>query len=238
MRVLDGLLQKLREVCEGFSDRRSTSKNVVYSMADIGMAAFAMFFMQCESFLDFQRKVEERERRSNLHTLFGVKAIPTDPHIRLMLDEVEPESLQASFDDVVGTLDSGGGLDAFRCLDGRILVALDGTEYFCSKKIDCVHCLKRKRRDGSVEFYHSMLAATIVAPGRSQCVHLMPEFIETFDGADKQDCERNAVKRWLASEKTTSIARLRPVFLGDALFACQSIAEAVAATHDRDRSGV
>ena len=196
-------------------------------MADIGMSAFAMFFMQSESFLDFQRKLSQRERRSNLHTLFGVKAIPTDPHIRSMLDEVDPESLQASFDDVVRTLDAGGGLDEFRRLDGRLLVALDGTEFFCSKKIGCEHCLKRKRRDKTVEYYHSMLAASIVAPGKAHCVHLMPEFIETLDGADKQDCERNAAKRWLSSEKLTSIVQLRPVFLGDALFACQPVASKV-----------
>ena len=227
MRILDGLLQRLREVCESFADKRLSTKNVTYSMADIGMSAFAMFFMQSESFLDFQRKLAQRERRSNLHSLFGVKAIPTDPHIRSMLDEVEPESLQRSFDDVLATLDSNGGLDVFRRLDGRILVALDGTEYFSSKKISCENCLSRKRRDESIDYYHSMLAATIVAPGESHCVHLMPEFIETQDGTEKQDCERNAVKRWLASDKAAFVSRQRPVFLGDALFACQPIAQAV-----------
>lgn len=203
-------------------------------MADIGMSAFAMFFMQCESFLDFQRKVEQRERRSNLHTLFGVKAIPTDPHIRSMLDEVEPEQLQPGFNDAIRTLEQEGGLDTFRCLDGRVLVALDGTEYFCSKKISCSHCLKRNRRDGTVDYYHSMLCATVVAPGVAQAVHLMPEFIETLDGSDKQDCERNAAKRWLASEKSAAIESFRPVFLGDALFACQPIAQAVKAIEGAD----
>lgn len=234
MRILDGLLRKLRDVCDDFTDKRSTSKNVVYSMADVGMSAFAMFFMQCESFLDFQRKVEQRERRSNLHTLFGVKAIPTDPHIRSMLDDVEPESLQPCFDDAVRVLDANGGFDAFKRLDGRVLVALDGTEYFCSKKITCPHCLHRKRRDDTVDYYHCMLAATIVAPGQSHCLHLMPEFIENLDGKDKQDCERNAAKRWLHSDKAASIGHLRPVFLGDALFACQSMAETIAAVDEAD----
>jgi hypothetical protein len=203
-------------------------------MADIGMSAFAMFFMQCESFLDFQRKVEQRERRSNLHTLFGVKAIPTDPHIRSMLDEVDPESLQACFDDAVRVLDDEGGLDVFKRLDGRLLVALDGTEYFCSKKIKCDHCLHRKRRDKTVDYYHSMLAATIVVPEQTYCLALMPEFIENLDGDDKQDCERNAAKRWLGSGKAEAIAHIRPVFLGDDLFACQPVAEAVASIEDAD----
>ncbi len=98
----------------------------------------------------------------------------------------------------------------------------------------CKHCLSRKRRDGTVDYYHSMLAATIVVPGQRHCLHLMPEFIETFDGNDKQDCERNAAKRWLGSDKATSVAHLRPVFLGDALFACQPIAERVADIDNAD----
>jgi hypothetical protein len=54
----------------------------------------------------------------------------------------------------------------------------------------------------------------------------MPEFIVRPDGADKQDCERNAAKRWLITH-AQRMSGLRPVYLGDDLFACQSIAEAV-----------
>jgi len=46
------------------------------------------------------------------------------------------------------------------------------------------------------------------------------------DGAEKQDCERNAAKRWLARHGPT-VATLRPIYLGDDLFACQPIAEAI-----------
>lgn len=227
MSVLDGLLLRLRETCDTFYDRRETTKHVTYSMADIGMAAFAMFFMQSESFLEFQRKVHTQRNVSNLVTLFGNEKIPTDPHIRAMLDEVTPESLQPSFDDALRTLERCGGLEHFQRLDGRVLVALDGTEYFCSKKISCAHCLVRKRRGGDVEYFHAMLGATIVAPGVTSGLHLMSEFIENADGSEKQDCERNATKRWLQSEKAAAVQKHRPVFLGDDLFACQPIAEAV-----------
>ena len=40
-----------------------------------------------------------------------------------------------------------------------------------------------------------MLSATVVAPGHNRVVPLMPEFIATQDGAEKQDCERNAAQR-------------------------------------------
>jgi hypothetical protein len=104
----------------------------------------------------------------------------------------------------------------------RILIAWDGTEYFCSQKLGCPHCLRRKRANGKVESYHTLLAATAVAPGHSKVVPLFPEFIAPQDGAEKQDCERNAAKRWHA-QHADRLRPLRPVYLGDDLFACQPI---------------
>ena len=114
--------------------------------------------------------------------------------------------------------------EAFGRLGGRTLIALDGTEYFCSQKIACPHCQTRKRSNGKIESYHSMLAATVVAPGHSKVVPLTPEFIARQDGAEKQDCERNAVKRWL-EKHAARLKPLRPVYLADDLFACQSVVE-------------
>jgi len=78
-----------------------------------------------------------------------------------------------------------GGLAPFQRLGGRVLIALDGTEYFCSQKLGCPQCLTRRRANGKVESYHATLAATLVAPGHamsrdplgSPALPLMPEFI-------------------------------------------------------------
>jgi hypothetical protein len=114
---------------------------------------------------------------------------------------------------------------AFGRLGGRTLVAWDGTEFFCSQK-GCPHCLTPKRSNGKTEAIHSMLSATVAAPGHSKVVPLTPEFIAPKDGADKQDCERNAVRRWSAKHGARP-ASLRPVFLGDDLFACDPVAKMV-----------
>ena len=87
-------------------------------------------------------------------------------------------------------------------------------------------CSTRRRADGGVEHFHAFLGATIVVPGHHQVLPLAPEFIAPQDGAEKQDCERNAAKRWLARHGC-SVAHLRPIFLGDDLFACQPIATAI-----------
>ena len=223
MRFLEDLLGGLKDACARFPDKRKEAG--VYSMADIGLSAISLFFMQSESFLSYQRGLEEGRKTSNCQTLFGMAKIPTDNHIRAMLDPVHPSHLQPVFDRVIEVLGEHGGLGEFQRLEGRTLIALDGTEYFCSQKLGCAHCQTRKRANGAVESYHSMLAATIVAPGHAMVVPLMPEFIAKPDGAEKQDCERNAAKRWMA-QHSPRMAPLRPIYLGDDLFACQPIAEA------------
>ena len=136
------------------------------------------------------------------------------------------EHFDAQFHDLAADLDAHGALEPMRRLDGRTLVALDGTEYFRSRKVHCGNCSTRKRSDGGTEHFHQMLAATVVAPGRAQSLPLPPEFVAPQDGAAKQDCERQAVKRWL-QRHGSRCAALRPVYLGDDLYACQPVCRAM-----------
>ena len=108
----------------------------------------------------------------------------------------------------------------------RSLTALDGAEHFCSRKIHRKRRSVRLRSDGGTEYFYAFLGASIVAPGHTRTLPLPPEFVAPQDGAEKQDCERNAAKRWLARDGPT-VAHLRPVYLVDDLFACQPIAEAI-----------
>lgn len=90
-------MKGLKAVCSRFPDKRR-GKNRVYSIADIGLSGFAPFFMQCESFLSYQKQLEEGLGTSNCQTLFGMEKIPSDNHIRMMmLDPVHPSYLQKSF---------------------------------------------------------------------------------------------------------------------------------------------
>ena len=230
MEILASLLSDLKAVCAAFPDpRKGRSGNI--AIADFGLSAFAMFFMQSASFLSFQRTLEKGQGRSNCQTLFGIEKIPSDNYIRDMLDGVEPALLAPCFERMEQLLLEPAMGEAFGRLGGRTLIALDGSEYFCSQKITCPHCQTRKRSNGKVESYHSMLAATVVAPGHSKVVPLSPEFIVKQDGAEKQDCERNAIKRWL-DQHGARLKPLRPVYLADDLFACQSVVERLAANGD------
>ena len=144
METLDTLLGSLRRCCGLLPDKR-TGANGRYGMADIGVAAFSVFFMQSPSFLAHQRQLAQGHGRSNCETLFAMTAIPSDNHLRAMLDPVAPERFHAVFADMLGELERSGGVQAFRRLGGHVLIALDGTEYFRSAKLHCPQCSTRTR---------------------------------------------------------------------------------------------
>lgn len=225
MAILDRFLAALRRYAQILPDRRA-GQNTSYAMADFAMAAFAPFFMQSPSFLAHQRHLETAQGRSNCQTLFGMGKIPGESQVRAMLDPVEPTLFYPLFDDIVSEFRQSGGLEAMRCLDGHLLIALDGTEYHCSNEISCPNCSHRVRGKDKIEYFHTLLAATVVAPGHNRAVPLEPEFIVPQDGHEKQDCESRAARRWLAAHGA-KYARLKAVCLGDDLFSRQPICEAV-----------
>jgi hypothetical protein len=226
MRPLEALLEALRDCLDRFPDKRR-GINTTYSMGEVGMAAFSVFFMQSPSFLAHQRHFEQGHGRSNCASLFGIGKIPSDNHIRDLLDLATPNLLHPAFAETIEQLRQiNGGLDVFRRLGGRVLIALDGTEYHCSKKIHCAHCSTRIRGKAGTDYYHAMLAATLVAPGHDKVIPLQPEFITPQDGAEKQDCENSAAKRWLATHGQR-YAPLDPVYLGDDLFSRQPLCQAM-----------
>ena len=47
--------------------------------------------------------------------------------------------------------------------------------------------------------FHSVILPLIVAPEHNHVIGLAPEFIIPQDGSEKQDCEQNAAKRWIAT---------------------------------------
>ena len=230
MELLPSLLAGLRAVCAAFPDARKGRRGNI-AISDFGLSAFALFFMQSASFLAFQRALEKGQGRSNCQTLFGIGKIPCDNYIRDVLDAADPALLQPCFERMEQLLAAPPLRQAFARLGERTLIAWDGTEYFCSQKLGCPHCLRRKRANGKVESYHTLLAATAVAPGHSKVVPLFPEFVAPQDGAEKQDCERNAAKRWHAKH-ADRLRPLRPVYLGDDLFACQPIVSMLAGAGD------
>ena len=221
VKFLDACISHLRESFGELPDPR-TGKNSRYAMADIGMAVFSMFFMQHPSFLAFQRSLHENTGKDNTQTLFGMDKIPTDNHIRQTLDGIDPCQLEDAYFYIVDSLAEMLPSAIRNALGGHTLIALDGSEYFCSKNISCDSCSRRLRNDGELEYFHSFLGATIVTPTNKAVLSLPPEFVYPQDGALKQDCEWKASLRWL-ERLAPRCNKYNPIYLGDDLYAKQEI---------------
>ena len=188
----DALYELLRLRFEKIPDHRG--RKCPISLTDALMSAFAMFSLKDPSLLAF----EERRNDENMRNLFGIARVPSDTHMREILDPVEPRQLRPLFNDVFRQLQRGKALEPFVFYQGCYLLSLDGTGYFSSSSIHCDSCLEKvNKQTGEVTYQHQMLAAVMIHPDHREVIPLAPEPIEKQDGSEKNDCERNAAKRLL-----------------------------------------
>lgn len=228
--VVDATIACLKALAPQLPDKR-TGENCQYTMSDIVLGVFAVFFLQCPSFLARQQAMQQQRGRSNATALFKMARTPCDNHIRDMLDPVTPEHFYPEFRELLGTVREQGYLDAYRILDGHhLLISLDGTQYFSSYTVECDQCTHRKRRTGKVQHYHSAILPVIVAPGNPQVLAQPPEFITPQDGIDKQDCERAASKRWV-TQHAADYAADNAILMGDDLYANPPLCEHILEHH-------
>ena len=224
LRRFDQLVGLIRQCLGALHDRR-TGRNKKYSMADIGLSAFAVFLTQCPSFLAHQKAMQQNKGQSNAQTLFQIREIPSDNHVRHTLDDVPPEELFPIYDEVYEALRAQGVLTRFQAVGHTTPIAIDGTWYFssASENIHCDNCLRIEHSNGQITHYHSAITPVIVAPGQRHAIALRPEFMVPQDGHSKQDCEIAAAKRWLAKEAARYLPGLNgnATLLGDDLYAHQ-----------------
>jgi len=219
--TLDAFIQRLKS--KKLTDNR-TGQNVQYEVNDAAQAAFAIFFMQSGSFLAGQRHLQQAKGKSNAQTVFKMERIPTDTHIRNLLDPVAPSELSDEYRYLLGQVAESGYLSQWSVLDRRIAFSLDGVYYFSSKKISCAKCQRQEHEEGTV-YLHSAITPVIVAPGQPHVLPYVPEFITPQDGREKQDCEVNAAKRWLEQEGEY-LRQYRAILLGDDLYSRQPLCQA------------
>lgn len=212
-------------VLEQFPDKR-TGDNTRYSMRDIALGAFSVFFTQSPSFLAHQTSLKMAKGKSNAETIFGINQIPSDNHIRDILDEVPPDQVFPIYHEIFSAYEQNEILDSFRSFGGTLLLPLDGVWYFSSKTLHCENCLTKNHQDGSTTYYHSAITPVIVSEGKNEVIPLPLEFIIPQDGQSKQDCELNAAKRWI-TQYAPRYSPLKVTLLGDDLYSRQPFCERV-----------
>jgi len=224
---IERLVKRIKQSFGEFCDVRR-GQNTQYDMVDAGMGAFSVFFTQSASFLAHQEDLKRRTGQSNAESLFGMDQIPSDNQLRSLLDPVAPAFVSPVFRDIYRRLDRAEVLKDYRSHANCLLIAMDGTEYFSSKKIHCEQCSRRELSNGAINYFHSVLTPVIVQSGNERVIALEPEYITPQDGQEKQDCEIQAGKRWV-DKNGDFYAKQGVILLGDDLFSrqpyCQKLKE-------------
>ena len=207
-------------ILNSVKDKREENKS--YLLLDVLKAGFAIFSLKAPSLLSFKKMSKAED--SNIKSIYGIKEIPGDNGLRQILDNLCPEELRKGFNNLFNYIKDLKILDNFRYWNNYLTVSVDGVEFFKSKEVNCEKCMQRKHRDGKTSYYHSMLSAVIVHSEKKEVLVLDNEPIVKQDGAQKNDCERNAANRLISNLKSLYSNELM-VFTFDALYACRPIVE-------------
>ena len=192
----DGLIGDIRSCFSNVIDDRKDRREL--SLVDVLMSGFALFSLKSPSLLAFDDERKSQRSKENMKNLYGIERISSDTRMREILDEVDPSQLRPSFKKLFTSFQRGKCLEHYVFLNHSYLIALDGTQYFSSKSVHCDQCLtKKSKKTGEITYQHQMVGSVLIHPDEKVVLPLCPEPIIRQDGATKNDCERNAVSRWL-----------------------------------------
>ena len=174
------------------------SKKAEFSHLDCLMAGLTVFTFKYPSLLQFdQARTKDLVLNTNLKNLFKLENVPCDTQMRTRLDGIFPDVCRPAFQRVFTLLQRAKILEHFKFMDGSFFISLDGTGFFSSSTVHCQNCCVKEHRDGTKTYYHQALGAALVHPDQSVVFPFPIEPIMKSDGQKKNDCERNAAKRWI-----------------------------------------
>lgn len=188
----DTLLKIVKKDFQEISDKRYSNSKI--NLDDALMSALAMFQLKSPSLLAFdKRRIKDGD---NLRSIFGINDIPCDSQMRTILDPLSLSSLRAPFLTVFRQIQRGKEFEKLAYLDGHYLLSGDGTGFYSSEKVSSSYCMSKKHKNGTIQHHLQMYAASFVCPDYKVVIPVFPEMIRKADGASKNDCERNASKRF------------------------------------------
>ena len=217
----------IAEVCKCFDDipdHRSKQLANGIPFPNFAKSAFAMMHQKYSSLLDFDTDCADPVLCHNLTTLYHVKngRVPCDTHMREVLDPVDPKHFRKPFKKLFSLVQRSGSLKAFEFCCGDLkdhyLMPLDGTQTFYSGKHGCPACCVRNEGKPNESYSHSLTGGCIVHPDQKTVIPFAPEAIVRQDGSTKNDCEKNALKRYLAHVKREH-PHIKLIILLDGLYA-------------------
>ena len=188
----DSLFAAIHKDFQQILDNRGA--NCTISLGDALMSGLAVFQLKHPSLLAFDK--QRQKEPQNLHSMFGITNIPCDSQMRTILDPLSLSSLRAPFRTVFRHLQRGKDFEKMAYIDNHYLLSGDGTGFYSSGKVSSPYCMSKKSRNGQTLYYQQMYAASFVRPDCKVVIPVFPEMITKQDGTNKNDCERNAARRF------------------------------------------
>jgi hypothetical protein len=222
--TLEAIVNLLASTFGAVDDARAADQ-LRYPLHNILMSGVAMMFFQHPSLLQFQRAMQQKRRRCNLQTIFGVPEVPSDTQMREILDGVAPEVLRGVLPQLWEKVRRAGWGPRFTTTlpSGQqqgtyYTVALEGSEYFHSTQVQCPHCLRQPDPQGRVHYSHKIVGATVVRAGSHQVLPLDVEEVRNATGESApQDCELTAGKRLIVRLRREH-PQMALIVIGDDLY--------------------
>lgn len=221
------LFQSLEYIITGIPDERNPHYTK-HSIRDAIFVSFSSFFLQSRSLKGHINFLNSTKAKKNKNALFNIKTVPTDTHVRNLIDPISTSHFEEAQDDIIFKMQRSNVLREFKTyvmtegkrIEMGHLIGLDGFEYFRSKSICCEHCCQVHHRDGTIDYFHRTLIGGLIHPSKDLFLPLIQEFIVKQDGCVKEDCERAAAKRWLKKFRMKH-PHLPVTILGDDAFCTQ-----------------
>ena len=188
----DSLFAAIHKDFQQIPDNRGA--NCTISLGDALMSGLAVFQLKRPSLLAFYK--QRQKEPQNLHSMFGITNIPRDSQMRTILDPLSLSSLRVPFRTVFRHLQRGKDFEKMAYIDNHYLLSGDGTGFYSSGKVSSPYCMSKKSRNGQTLYYQQMYAASFVRPDCKVVIPVFPEMITKQDGTNKNDCERNAARRF------------------------------------------
>jgi hypothetical protein len=192
-----------------------------------GLSLF-LFKLGSRRQLDYQLNSDGDGVLDNLNRLAGTQQTtrPVNQTLNYFLGRVGTPPVAGLRTQCLDRLIRMKALDAAR-LQGRFVVAVDGTGYLVFRYQHCEHCLTQRHGDTTL-YMHQALEAKLLGPADT-VFSVATEFIDNRDLAGvpatasaeqrKQDCELKALRR-LAGSLRADFPQLPICLSGDSLYAC------------------
>lgn len=200
------------------------SGHAVYSMKVLLLLGVLMFLSHSGSRNHFNDRVRAAiEMAKTMSRILGCQldAVPHLDTLEKVLRSVDPATMETLHAKLIRRLIRMKALDGWR-VDGRFMLAIDGTGMYTFHKRHCEYCIEVKHSSGVVTYQHKVAVAFIVSTD-GYALPIACEFIENPEGEyDKQDCEIKAFHR-LEPKIRQLYPQINFWLLLDALYADQNV---------------